>query len=168
MNEISQDVIIRPSLRNVRMRTPQPSWLVGLVPGLGLAVAMGIKGARTDHGFVWLSGALVLGIVIVVAIIGAIGEWLNSRNATLFAVGDQVGMTDLWGQRSAIARLDLARVMLATEQRSMGGSRAVQAPVTRFVARDGTVRFKVYGREYAFDDLQKLCAAVGVPLEGSW
>jgi hypothetical protein len=93
---------------------------------------------------------------------------LYGRNAMLFLDGGLVGMTNLWGRRTARPLDELKCVELGHADRSLGNGQAVSVPTIRFLAIGGGKMFELRGKEFSLADLQRLSDAAQVPIVGSW
>lgn len=161
-------IVIRPSFKNLRFGRPERAALFGLVPTVLLGASMYARSATGSSSFWLIVGFVLAGVVALGLLAFGVAEWLVHRNMRLFADGATFGMTNLWGKTIALPVDALRCVQLGSKARTFNRGRTVAEAWTSFVLADGSIAFKVVGREVSQIDLQRICDKMGVPLSGSW
>ena len=123
---------------------------------------MTVAGGATLGVLAVVAGVVALAVVAI--IVAPVSRGLMTRNATVFAIGDEVGMTGSLGRRVVIPRSRLGRISL----RAVAVSGQPALAYTFFVDVSGRCAFKIGSRRWSIAELRELARLCGLPIEGSW
>jgi hypothetical protein len=155
---ITLPLVLKPQARNGKRGR-----LVKVLPLLALLIITTFLRFRSSSGWLIAFGGMMLfGGVAYIAL-----RWLYFRTANIFVDQTWAGKTTLWGTRKTVARADIARLVLCGEIVSSRYGQTNRRQVF-FVGHDGRACLRINGEYWSMDDIQRLAAALNVPIDGSW
>jgi hypothetical protein len=164
----SRDVVIHMAHTsrnsNKTPRRVNPASVVGLIGGLSVVFAGVLRviyGGQDPTGFTLavLAGFVMFGLFI--------GYWLlRFRNATVYFRDGRVGLTDAFGLRRDLPAADVGHIIRKVETPYKNRE---SVAVLLIVSKRGkrVLRFTRADRLEP-GGVERLAAAIGVPVEGSW
>lgn len=136
-------------------------YVVGGLAVVGVGVLRVLFGGQDAVAFV---SAVLLAAVIVgfVVLYGYLRFW----NATVYLHRDHVGTTNAFGLRRAVHVRDVDYLLL-TQEPKKGMARLIGVLQIVTKNRNNTIRFSG-GERLEPGGIERLAAAIGVPIQGSW